>query len=129
MTKTLNNLYGRICSIENLRLAFQKARKGKSERYYVKEFETNIDNNLIQLKKELESETYCPQQLKRFVIHDPKTRVIHTPAFRDRIVHHAICNVIGPIFDKTFIYDSYASRRKKGTHAALKRFDEFKRKV
>lgn len=67
--------------------------------------------------------------MKTFVIRDPKTRVISASAFRDRIVHHALCNVIEPIFDRMFIYNSYANRKGKGTHAALKRFDCFKRKV
>jgi hypothetical protein len=67
--------------------------------------------------------------LHRFVIRDPKSRVIHAPAFRDRVVHHAICSVLEPIFDKTFIHDSYASRKGKGTHAALERFDAFQRKL
>ncbi|MCX6816076.1 MAG: reverse transcriptase domain-containing protein [Candidatus Aenigmarchaeota archaeon] len=129
MTRTENNLYREICSSGNIWLAFRKARKGKSSKYYVKEFETNIEHEMALLKEELKSETYHPKQLKRFVIHDPKTRVIHAPVFRDRIVHHAICNVIEPIFDNTFIYDSYASRKEKGMHAALKRFDHFKKKV
>jgi len=63
------------------------------------------------------------------VIRDPKTRVISTSHFRDRIVHHALCNIIEPIFDRTFIHDSYASRKGKGTNKAIERFDCFKRKV
>lgn len=109
--------------------AFRKARKGKSKKWYVIEFENNLKNNLLQLRYELETLTYHPRPLKRFIIRDPKTRVIHASCFVDRIVHHALCNIIEPIFDRTFIYDSYANRKKKGTHAALKRFDYFKRKV
>lgn len=109
--------------------AFKKARKGKSKRWYVKEFEDSLENNLLQLKYELETLAYHPRPLKRFIIRDPKTRVIHASQFRDRVVHHALCNIIEPIFDRTFIYDSYANRKKKGTHAALRRFDCFKRKV
>ena len=85
--------------------------------------------NLGKLRQELESLTYEPRPLKTFVIRDPKTRVISASAFHDRVVHHALCNIIEPIFDKTFIYDSYVNRKGKGTHAAIKRFDEFKRKV
>ncbi len=127
--KTCKDLYCKLCSYDNLIKAFKKARKGKSKKWYVKEFEDNLENNLLQLKYELETLTYYPKPLKRFVIRDPKTRIIHASQFRDRIVHHALCNIIEPIFDKTFIYDSYANRKKKGTHAALKRFDCFKRKV
>lgn len=109
--------------------AFRKSRKGKSKKWYVRKFEDNLQNNLLQIKYELETLAYYPKPLKRFVIRDPKTRVIHASQFRDRVVHHALCNIIEPIFDKTFIYDSYANRKKKGTHAGLKRFDFFKRKV
>jgi retron-type reverse transcriptase len=127
--KTYNSLYDKLYSFDNLMKAFKKARKGKSRKWYVKKFEDNLENNLLQLKYELETLTYHPRSLKRFVIRDPKTRVIHASQFRDRVVHHALCNIIESIFDKTFIYDSYANRKKKGTHAGLKRFDCFKRKV
>lgn len=127
--KSCNNLYNKIHSLDNLKLAFKKARKGKNQKSYVKEFEANLEDNLLQLKTELEALTYKPRPLKTFVIRDPKTRVISASHFRDRIVHHALCNIIEPIFEKIFIHDSYASRKNKGTHAALRRFDEFKRKV
>jgi len=127
--KTYRNLYEKICSFDNLLDAYRKARNGKRSTYHVGRFELNLEQELLTLKQELESESYHPSSLHRFVIRDPKSRVIHAPAFRDRVVHHAICNVLEPIFDKTFIHDSYASRKGKGTHAALMRFDEFKRKV
>ena len=97
--------------------------------YYVIEFSKNKTNNLLQLKKELENFTYRPSPLKRFIIRDPKIRTIHASVFRDRIVYHAICNIIDPIFEKIFIHDSYASRKDKGTLKAIIRFDEFKRKI
>ncbi|MBU0530716.1 MAG: reverse transcriptase/maturase family protein [Nanoarchaeota archaeon] len=127
--KTYNNLYEKICSLENLRKAYKKARKGKSKRHYVIFFESDLQNNLLNLQKELIGLTYHPGPLKTFVIRDPKTRVISASDFRDRIVHHALCNIIEPIFDKTFIHDSYASRKNKGTHKAIERFDQFKRKI
>jgi len=97
--------------------------------HYVIEFSKNKTNNILQLKKELENFTYKPSPLKRFVIRDPKTRTIHASAFRDRVVYHAVCNIIDPIFENIFIYDSYASRKNKGTLKAIIRFDEFKRKI
>jgi len=127
--KTYGNLYGKVCSPANLLLAFRKARKGKSKKWYVKRFEADLDNELALLKRELEEQTYEPRPLKRFVIRDPKTRVIHASHFRDRVVHHALCNVLEPIFDRTFIHDSYANRKGKGGLAALDRFDCFKRKA
>jgi retron-type reverse transcriptase len=90
--QTYTNLYGKVCSSENLSLAFRKARKGKSDKWYVKRFEADLDNELLRLKRELEEHTYEPRPLKRFIIRDPKTRVIHASHFRDRVVHHALCN-------------------------------------
>ena len=127
--KTYKNLFGKICSFDNMMLAFRKTKKGRSNRDYVRKFESKLEHNLLQLKRELENQDYEPMPLDVFVIRDPKTRVISAPHFRDRVVHQALCNIIEPIFNATFIHDSYASRKGKGTHAALRRFDVFKRKV
>lgn len=127
--KTYKRLHVKICDIENIRKAYRKARKGKSSRSYVKDFDLMLEINLLTLKEELENLTYTPKPMKTFVAKDPKTRVITAPHFRDRIVHHAICNVLEPIFDRGFIYDSYACRKGKGTHSAIQRLDEFKRIV
>jgi retron-type reverse transcriptase len=126
---TYKNLYEKLCSYDNLLLAFKKAKKRKSRKGYVIKFESNLENELKQLQIELISSTYGPRPLKTFIVRDPKTRKISASNFRDRVVHHALCNVIEPIFEKIFIYDSYANRKGKGTLAALKRFDEFKRKI
>ncbi|MBL7206306.1 MAG: hypothetical protein ISS36_01765 [Candidatus Aenigmarchaeota archaeon] len=127
--KTYKNLYPKVCSLKNLHKAYKKARKGKTKKQYVKEFESNLKQNILQLKRELKTQTYKPKPLKVFVIKDPKTRVISASDFRDRVIHHALCNIIEPMFDRIFISDSYASRKNKGTHVALKRFDRFKWKV
>jgi RNA-directed DNA polymerase len=127
--KTYNNLYKELCSEENILLAYKKAKKGKSKKKSVLEFERNLEYELQNLRQELSSKTYEPKPLKRFVVRDPKTRIIHASTFRDRIVHHLIVGAISPIFEKIFIFDSYASRIGKGTHSAIKRFDHFKRKV
>jgi RNA-directed DNA polymerase len=127
--KTHKNLYEKIYSIENLESAFKKSRKGKTKKSYIIEFEKNLRNNLTKLMIELVSETYKPRPLITFIIREPKTRKISKSDFRDRVIHHAICNIIEPLFDKTFIYDSYANRKGKGTLKAIERFDEFKRKA
>jgi RNA-directed DNA polymerase len=115
--------------MNNLANAWRKARKGKTKKLYVIEFEKNIRENLLQLRKELLEQTYSPEPLKTFVICDPKTRKISKSVFKDRIVHHALVKIIEPIFDRTFIYDSCANRIGKGTLFALKRFDFFKKKI
>lgn len=106
----LTNIYDELCSYENLELAFNRARKGKTLKPYVIEFENELKENLLQLRNELLMQTYKPRPLKTFILRDPKTRKISKSAFRDRVIHHAICNVITPIFDKRFIHDSFANR-------------------
>lgn len=127
--KTFVDLYDRLCSYENLELAFMKARKRKTLKPYVIEFESNLDNNLKQLKQELETFTYSPAPLNTFIIRDPKTRKISASHFKDRVVHHALCNIIEPILSKSFIHDSFANQKGKGTHKAIERFEEFMKKV
>ena len=127
--KTYKRLYSKLCTYTNLESAFRKAKKRKSTRPYVIEFEKDLKENLFQLQNELQNETYRPQPLKTFILRDPKTRKISVSSFRDRIVHHALIQIIGPIFEKSFIYDSYANRVGKGTSAALRRFVFFKRKA
>ena len=127
--KIYKNLYPKLCSYNNLKLAFEKAKKGKSFAPSVKNFEENLVNNLLLLKKDLETFTYKPIELVKFVIRDPKTRTIRKSNFRDRVVHHALVNILNPIYEQIFIYDSYASRINKGTLNAITRFDFFKRKI
>jgi retron-type reverse transcriptase len=127
--KRYGNLYPRICSCENLELAFRRARKGKTKKDYVIEFEMDLEYNLSKLKEELENFTYSPAPMDTFIVCDPKTRRISASHFRDRVVHHALINVIGPIFEKSFIHDSFANQKGKGTHSAIKRFEAFMRKV
>jgi len=124
-----NGLYKQVYDIHNLLLAYKKARKGKTKKPYVIEFEKDVAGNLFQLQKELIKQIYQPKPLVTFILRDPKTRKISKSDFRDRIIHHALIKIIEPIFDKTFIYDSCANRKGKGTLFALKRFDKFKRKV
>ncbi|MDP2750440.1 MAG: reverse transcriptase domain-containing protein [Nanoarchaeota archaeon] len=126
---THRNLWRELCSYENLELAFKKARKHKTLKRDVAEFEKNLEENLLQIRVDLLFNSYKPMPLETFIIRDPKTRKISKSDFRDRVVHHALCNIIEPIFEKSFIYDSFANRFGKGTLKAVERFDCFKRKV
>lgn len=123
------DLWQSLCSYDNLFLAYKNARKRKTAKEYVLEFEKNLEHNLLMLRSELLLHSYTPKRLVDFIIRDPKTRKISKSDFRDRVVHHALCNVIEPIFEKCFIYDSYANRIGKGTLKAIERLDSFKRKV
>ena len=127
--KTYKHLYEELYSYENLEYAYQRARKGRTQKSYVLEFEKNIKKNLLELQRDLQFHSYRPKPLVSFLIKDPKVRIISKSHFRDRIVHHGICRIIEPLFEKSFIYDSYANRLGKGTSKALERFECFKRKV
>lgn len=127
--KTYGNLWGKIINFDNLQHAYELARKHKTHNPKVVEFDQHWRLNLCILLRELRDKTYQPLPLRKFVLRDPKTRIICVSDFRDRIVHHALVNVLRPIFEPKFIFDSYASRKGKGVLQALKRFDQFKRKV
>lgn len=122
-------MYERLCSYENLLSAFEKSSKGKTRKCYVIKFKKKLRENLLKLQEELKSQTYEPKPLKTIIISDPKTRKISKSKYRDRVVHHVLINVIGPIFEPTFIYDSFANQVGKGTLKAIERFNYFKRKV
>jgi len=126
--KTYKQLYPRIFDFENLYLAYRKARKGKRSRRDVAAFEFNLEFELPQLQEELADETYRPGPYRHFTLYERKPRRISAAPFRDRVVHHALCNVIEPIWEARFIRDSYACRVDKGTHAALDRCTHFARR-
>ena len=117
--KTYKNLYPQIYAFENLYYAYRAARKGKRARPAVAAFEFDMESNLLQLQTELRERTYQPGAYTNFYIHEPKRRLVSAAPFRDRVVHHALCNVIEPLWEARFIGASYACRVGKGTHAAL----------
>ena len=122
-------MYEQLCSRENLFSAFRKARKGKTKKDYVIKFEKNLDKNIDKLREELISQIYKPKPLRTFIIRDPKTRKISKSRFRDRIIHHALIIIIKDLFEKNFIYDSFANQIGKGTLKAIERFNYFKAKA
>ncbi|MFH1425353.1 MAG: reverse transcriptase domain-containing protein [archaeon] len=107
----------------NLTIAWRKARENKTKKPDVIEFEKNLTRNLLELHKELKNKIYKPRPLEDFIRRDPKTRKISKADFRDRVIHHALINVIGPEFEKSFFYDSCANQIGKGTSFALRRFE------
>ena len=123
MAKTFSNLFEKICSFENLHLAYLKARKGKRYNNEILEFDYYIEKNLLRLREELLNQTYQHGNYREFIVCDSKKREIKAAPFCDRVVHHAVCNIIEPIFDKGFIYNSYACRNEKGTHNAIKKLE------
>ena len=126
--KTHNRLFQQICSFENLLNAARKAQRSKRFQADVARFNFHLEKELYRLQEELQTQIYRPGEYREFYIYEPKLRKISAAPYRDRVVHHALCNVIEPIFDRTFIFDSYACRKGKGTHKAVNRFTEFSRK-
>lgn len=134
MPKRHANLFEECFSLESLYAAYRCSRQGKREKRSVMEFERNLGANIQELKDELdafdindEEPSYKPQPYRRFMVTEPKPREIAAPAFRDVVVQHAIYAVIYPIFDKTFIHDSYGCRVGKGTHRANDQAQRFLR--
>lgn len=125
--KRIGNLYPQITDWENLLLAARLAQKGKRFRNDVLEFNYDLESKLIQIQRELTTKTYTPGPYRTFHLIDLKSRLISAAPYGDRVVHHALSNIINPIFDKTFISDSYANRVNYGSHKALKKFTYFAR--
>ena len=123
-----SDAFERISSWESLLEAYRKAACGKRRRESTARFEHQLADRLLELQDELRSFRYRPGPYVNFFIHEPKQRLISAAPFRDRVVHHAICNVIEPWFERRFIFDSYANRVGKGTHRALDRLQQFARR-
>ena len=119
--KRIGDIYQRICSFENLYQAYLEARKAKRYRHEVLRFSANLEENLLDLQRELQTKTYQIGEYHKFIISEPKKRLIMALQFRDRVVQWAVCRQLNPIFDRQYIADSYACRKGKGTHAALDR--------
>jgi retron-type reverse transcriptase len=125
--KRYGNLYPEIIDFENILLASRQAQKGKRFRDNVLDFNYHLETELIRLQQQLTDKSYQPGAYRTFHLTNPKSRLISAAPYRDRVVHHALCNIIVPIFEKTFIADSYANRLGFGTHRALKKFTHFAR--
>lgn len=119
--KRYNNLFDKIVSLDNLYLADKKARRNKSHRKDIIEFDKNKDELLLQLQKQLIEGKYVTSEYHTFIIKEPKERIIFKlPYYPDRIVHHAIMNTLEPIWCSIFINNTYSCIKKRGIHKALK---------
>lgn len=126
--KRRKHIYPLVYDFQNLLLASRKAQKGKRFRKDVAQFNLNLEKEIIQLQHELKNKTYQHGAYHDFLIIEGKKRTISSAPYRDRVIHHALCNIIEPILDNSFIYDSYACRKGKGSHAAVDRATHFIRK-
>ncbi len=120
------DLFDRIASFPALSAAVRRAALGKRGKPGVAAFLANREKEVLRLERELQSGSYRPGRYRTMEIFDPKHRVVSAAPFRDRVVHHALCAVCEPVFDRGFIFDSYANRRGKGTHRAVARYERFR---
>ena len=123
------SIFEHIVSVENLFSAWREFKKGKTKKPDVIEFALNLEDNIFALRYELILGKWICGGYVKFSIKDPKPRIIHKATVRDRVLYQAIYRVLYPIFDKTFIFDVYSSRKEKGTHAGIKRLNMFLRKL
>lgn len=126
--KSHRNLWPQVVSWDNLLLAYRRCRRRKRYRRGASEFDFAWESNLLALQRELADGSYAPGPYRHFWIREPKRRKISAAPFRDRIVHHAIVNVLEPMYEPRFIFDSYACRRGKGTHRAIHRAQQYLRR-
>ncbi len=122
MPKTFRNLYDQLCRFEHLLEAYRRARRGKRRRPDVAAFEFRYDEYLHQLAEQLRDGSYRPGAYRSFTVtKNGKRRVISTAPFRDRVVHHALCALLEPIYESRFIHDFLRQPPRQGTYAALDR--------
>jgi hypothetical protein len=113
------DLWPSIVSFENLRRAALRASLGKRRVAAVARFLVDLEPRCLALQRVLEEGTWRPGAAYTFEIHDPKTRTITAAPFEDRVVHHALIDVLEPHIERRMLYESFACRRGKGTHRAL----------
>ena len=127
--KRVGNLYAKIISIENLRLADEKARRGKLNTYGVRVHDRNREANIMRLHEALLTKTYHTSDYEIFKVYEPKERIIYRlPYYPDRIVHHAIMNVLEPIFVSVFTHNTYSCIKERGIEGCARRVDNIIRK-
>lgn len=118
-------MYKKLTSFKNLYHAYKDCLKRKRSTRSAKEIEPVYEKILWRIKRELENKTWQPRPYRAFVVTEPTLREIFTADFQDRIVHYALCRIIDPILEPTFISQSFACRKKKGTHSAVKNLQNF----
>lgn len=119
------DVFFNLISVKNLLGSWEKFSLGKSDKKDVLEFWRNLEENIFNIHFDLKNNNYGHGSYEKFIVCDPKKRIIHKAAVRDRIVHQAVSDYLLKVFDKRFIFDSFASRIGKGTHRAIGRLRLF----
>ncbi len=127
--KIYSKLISKVCNPETLFSAWDEFKRGKSKKVDVINFEHRLEQNIFELFRDLSDKTYKHRPYDGFYVYDPKRRHIHKASVRDRVLHHAIFNVVNPIYEPTFIATSFSCRIGKGTHKGVEALDNMIRKV
>lgn len=127
MPKTVKKLWNDIACFGNLALAYQRVRKSKRFDSDTIAFYADLEENLFALEQSLRTRSWRPAPSREFTITEPKLRLVQAPSFGDRVIHQAVMHVAGPVFERRFIFDSYANRVGFGTHRASMRLRAFMR--
>ena len=125
--KRVGFLFDRVIALDNLLHATRQAAGGKKAQLRVAHFLFHQERECLRLQAELKQGIWQPSGFRVFEIHEPKPRRISAADFQDRVVHHALCNVLEPVFEKRLIFDTWACRRGKGSHLAVNRAQAFSR--
>lgn len=120
-----HNVWPQVFDWENLLLAYRKARRGKRRQAEIQDFSFNLEYELAAILRNLSNHNYQPGAFRQFTVRDRKLRLISAAPFRDRVVQHALMNVVEPELDKIFIDESFASRKHKGVHAAVRLYRQW----
>ena len=127
--KSFRHTYDEIISVDNLLISWKEFLRGKLKRKDVIQFSLRLMDNIFSLHNELKEKSYRHGPYHAFKINDPKPRDIHKASVRDRLIHHAVCRILYPYFNRQFIFDSYSCRIGKGTHRSIDRLRYFGGKV
>ena len=126
MPKRHDKLFAQIADFQELRTAAKTALAGKRKKPGASAFAANFEREILRLERQLQDGSYRPGRYVEIKIKDPKERIVSAAPFRDRVVHHALCAVIAPIFEAGFIGNSYANRAGKGTHRAIAAYERYR---
>ena len=126
MPRRHNQLFARIADFQALHAAARRAVKGKRKKPGAASFFANLERELLALERQLRAGDYRPGRYTAFEVNDPKRRIVSAAPFRDRVVHHALCTVVQPIFEAGFIDHTFANRVGKGTHRAIEAYERYR---
>ena len=126
MPRRHDQLFARIANFQALHAAARRAIKGKRKKPGAASFFANMERELLALERQLHEGKYRPGRYVAFEVNDPKRRIVSAAPFRDRVVHHALCAVVEPIFEAGFIDHTFANRIDKGTHRAIEAYERYR---